>query len=118
MNLQHLIILFIISLILNTILFSLIYLGYFGNNIKNRFKNLITQRKNLMTVLIFIICFIIIHYLNNPVYLEDNMIITAKIEGNAKQFSGETINAIFYQLGTAGVFTAGASSKTTFIFTT
>ena len=108
MNLQHLIILFIISLILNTILFSLIYLGYFGNNIKNRFKNLITQRKNLMTVLIFIICFIIIHYLNNPVYLEDNMIITAKIEGNAKQFSGETINAIFYQLGTAGVFTAGA----------
>jgi len=108
MSLQYLIIIFITSLILNTILFSLLYLGYFGNNLKIRFQNLITQRKNLMTILIFIISFIIIYSLNNPILLEDNIIITTKIEGNEIQFSGETINALFYQLGTAGVFTAGA----------
>jgi hypothetical protein len=108
MILQYLITIFIISLILNTILFSLLYLGYFGNNLKIRFHNLITKRKNLMTILIFIISFIIISYLNYPILLEDNIIITTKIEGNEIQFSGETINALFYQLGTAGVFTAGA----------
>jgi hypothetical protein len=108
MNLQHLITLFIISLILNTILFSFIYLGYFGNNLKIKFHDLITQRKNLMTLLIFIISFTIIYYLNNPILLDDSITITTKIDGNAIQFSGETINAIFYQLGSAGVFAAGA----------
>jgi len=67
MSLQHIITLFIVSLTLNTILFSFIYLGYFGNNLKNKFHNLITQRKNMMTILIFIISFIIIYYFKNPI---------------------------------------------------
>lgn len=108
MNFQHLITIFIVSLIFNTILFSFIYLGYFGNNLKTKFKDLITQRKNLMTIFIFIISFIIIYYVNNPILLDDNIIITTKIEGNEIQFSGETINALFYQLGGAGIFAAGA----------
>lgn len=108
MNFQHLITIFIISLILNTILFGFIYLGYFGKNLRNKFYNLITQRKNLMTILIFIISFIIIYYLNNPILLDDNITITTKIEGNEIKLSGETINALFYQLGSAGVFAAGA----------
>src|ERR1700704_6593246 len=108
MSLQHLITLFIISLILNTILFSLIYLGYFGNNLKIKFIDLITKRKNLLTLFIFIISFIVIYYLNNPIFLDENITITTKIEGDAVVFSGETINAIFYQLGSAGIFAAGA----------
>ncbi len=61
-----------------------------------------------MTILIFIFSFIIINFINNPILLDDNIIITTKIDGNAVRFSGETINAIFYQLGNAGVFAAGA----------
>ena len=108
MNLLYLITLFFNSLILNTILFSLIKAGYLGNNLKHRFHKLITQNKNLMTLLIFILSFIIIYYLNNPIYLKDIITITAKIEENAFQLSDETINAIFYQLSTTGVFTTGA----------
>src|SRR5580698_4573543 len=107
MKLQYLITLFFNSLILNTIFFSLINSGYLGNNLKHSFHKLITQNTNLMTLIIFIISFIIIYYLKNLIYLEDNITITAKIEGNAFQLSGETINAIFYQLGTAVVFTVG-----------
>ena len=108
MNLLYLITLFFNSLIFNTIFFSLIKSGYLGNNLKHRFHKLITQNKNLMTLLIFNLSFIIIYYLNNPIYLEDNITITTQIEGNAFQLSDETINAIFYQLSIAGVFTAGA----------
>jgi hypothetical protein len=107
MKLQYLITLFFNSLILNTIFFSLINSGYLGNNLKHSFHKLITQNTNLMTLINFIISFIIIYYLKNLIYLEDNITITAKIEGNAFQLSGETINAIFYQLGTAVVFTVG-----------
>lgn len=108
MSFQHLITIFIISLILNTILFGFIYLGYFGKNLRNKFHDLITQRKNLMTIIIFIFSFIVIYYLNNPILLDDNITIITKIEGNEIQLSGETINALFYQLGSAGVFAAGA----------
>lgn len=108
MKLVYLITLFFNSLIFNTILFSLIKTGYLSNNLKHRFHKLITQNKNLMTLLIFIFSFIIIYYLNNPIYLKDIITITTKIEGNAIQLSNETINAIFYQLSTAGVFTVGA----------
>lgn len=108
MNFQHLITIFIVSLIFNTILFSFIYLGYFGNNLKIKFHNLITERTNLMTILVFIGSFIIIYYLYNPILLDNNITITTKIEGNEIQFSGETINALFHQLGSAGVFAAGA----------
>ena len=59
-------------------------------------------------MLVFIVSFILIYSMNNPILLDDNIVITTKIDGNAIQFSGETINALFYQLGSAGIFAAGA----------
>src|SRR5580693_1211639 len=108
MKLLYLITLFFNSLILYTILFSLIKAIYLGNNLKHRFHKLITQNKNLMTLLIFILSFIIIYYLNNPINLKDIITITTQIEGIAFQLSDETINVIFYQLSIAGVLTVGA----------
>lgn len=108
MNLIYLITLFFNSLFLNTILFSLIKTGYLSNNLKHRFDKLITQNKNLMTLLIFNLSFIIISYLNNPINLKEIITIITQIEGNAFQLSDETINAIFYLLSIAGVFTVGA----------
>jgi hypothetical protein len=108
MKLLYLITLFFNSLILYTILFSLIKAIYLGNNLNHRFHKLITQNKNLMTLLIFILSFIIIYYLNNPINLKDIITITTQIEGIAFQLSDETINVIFYQLSIAGVLTVGA----------
>lgn len=86
---------FLFSLVLNTILFSLIGFGYFGDNLKNKFLDLFIRRKNLMSVFIFIISSIIIFSLNNNVlHLDENIVVTTKIEETTFEFSEETSKII------------------------
>ena len=108
-NVINLSVLFIISITLNYFLFKIIKLGYLGDIIRVKFNSLLETNLNLLNLFIFIISLMLMFYLNkNIIYLDENVVLTTKIDNSTFIISGEAINTIFNNLGSAGVFSAGA----------
>lgn len=102
--------LFICSMLLNFALFSLIKLGFLGEDLKSLLKDLISKNLNLFCFIIFILSFFIFVYLkSNAIFLEDDkVIITTTLKEGTFVISGDFLNSIFTNIGSAAVFTAGA----------
>jgi len=109
LNIFDLLAMFIVSLILNTVIFSSLRLGYLGKNLKENFNFVLNKRQNLLSIFIFIFSLLLLFCLNNNViFLDENVVVTTKIKDSTFVMSGEMINTIFTNLGSAGVFVAGA----------
>src|SRR5688572_3965049 len=108
-NVINLSVLFIISITLNYFLFKIIKLGYLGDIIRVEFNSLLETKLNLLNLFIFIISLMLMFYLNkNIIYLDEKVVLTTKIDNSTFIIYGEAINTIFNNLGSAGVFSAGA----------
>ena len=103
-------ILFIFSLLLNIALFSFIKLGFLGKDLKSIFNHIIYKYPNLFIFLIFIVSFIILVCLKqNVIFLEEEkVVVTTTLKEGTFVISGELLNSIFTNLGSAAVFSAGA----------
>ena len=71
---------FIASLVLNLLIFSLIKSGFLGDPLKERLNYLLEKRLYLISIFYFILSLLIIVCLNNQgVYLDDSVVVTTKI---------------------------------------
>ena len=109
LNMLDLLATFVTSVFLHLFIFYIITKEYLGKEFKERFNYLLINRYNLIIILYFIIIVIINYYLKkNAVYLDENVVLTTKIQNSEITLSGEILNQILENFGSAGVFIVGA----------
>ena len=115
LNIFDFLALFIVSLLLNLFIFSIIKSGFLGAPLKERFIYLLENRKNLLSIVCFILSLFLIVYLNNYSIIHlDSVVVTTTVENVKVAVSGDAVTSIFNGLGGAAVFTAGARIGATF----
>lgn len=108
---QNLIIHFFIGFISYFLIMNLILKGYFGNSFKLKISSqLKTNKFVLVKNLIIIYSIINIMYflmINTPIYLESSTVVNVNLENAKVTVSGEYINKVFENSGSAAAFIAG-----------
>jgi hypothetical protein len=114
MSMFQFLLVFIFSIILNLCLAAraliIIKSGLMGKLLKNKLLNLLEKQIYLFYIVPFFISLLILTYFNdNIIYLEEkDVVVTAVIDNSQFVFSGETLNLICNNLGSAAVFSGGA----------
>nr|YP_009710753.1 hypothetical protein [Amanita thiersii]QFZ98702.1 hypothetical protein [Amanita thiersii] len=109
---SNLIIIFISSFVLNSVIIIIIQKGFLGQNCKVKLNQILDKNENVNLVLLimFIIIFSITTYLEmNKIYLDNkDVIVKAVIENSDVLISGNVVDSIFSNLGSVGAFIIGA----------
>jgi hypothetical protein len=109
LNMCSLLAIFVISILLHTFLFYTINLGYLGKDFKEKLKIFLVNRITLISILYFILIIIINFYVQTSViYLDGDVVLTTNIKNSEIILSGDMLNLILDNFGSAGVFIAGA----------
>lgn len=105
-----LLLIFIFSIVLNLFLFIIVKSGFLGYVLQNKIYDLLKNKIHLFFIIPFFISFFLLTILNNNiVYLDEKEVIVTAIVDNGKFiFSGDALNFIFDNLGSAAVFSTGA----------
>src|ERR1700719_2693647 len=104
-----LLLIFIISIILNLFLLIIVKLGLLGYVLQNKLNNLLKNKIHLFFIIPFFISFLLFNLNNNIIYLDEKeIIVTALIDNFQIILKGDVLNLIFYNLGSAAVFSTGA----------
>jgi hypothetical protein len=89
---------------------KIVKLGFLGYVLQNKLYYLLKNKIHLFYIIPFFISFFLLTILNNNIiYLDEKEVIVTAIVDNGKFiFSGEALNFIFNNLGSAAVFSTGA----------
>nr|YP_025895.1 hypothetical protein 29 [Moniliophthora perniciosa]AAQ74319.1 hypothetical protein 29 [Moniliophthora perniciosa] len=112
------IIIFILSLLFHSCLFSLVYKGFLGNNNKRRFIFILNNINKSSLIYLFIIIIIFISYkiylYQNTIFLDVNEI-HMKLDNYSVTLKGQMVIDLINQLGPYGAFYAGARISATLL---
>lgn len=110
MSMFQFLLVFIFSIILNLCPLIIIKSGLMGKLLKNKLLNLLEKQIYLFYIVPFFVSLLILIYFNdNIIYLEEkDVVVTTVIDNIRFVFSGDTLNLITNNLGSAAVFSGGA----------
>lgn len=106
----NLLIIFVSSIWLNILFYIFILSGGFSKTIKNKFIFLLQYNINIFIFVPFVLFLYIQFFIqsSNILLEEPKVVITATLNNTEIAITGNALDVIFYHLGSAGVFAAGA----------